>query len=81
MRAIALSCPPPALDMALRGTYRAVAQNAKFVSAASLPHIHFMGAAVVEMTRLDPGGGGHGVGGEWSAHTSRLCKGAAGPAV
>ncbi|KIY92006.1 hypothetical protein MNEG_15957, partial [Monoraphidium neglectum] len=53
VRAIALSCPPPALDSCLRGTYRAFAQNAKFVTAASLPHIHFMGAAVVEMTRLD----------------------------
>ncbi len=56
MRAIALSCPPPALETCLRGTYRAFAQNSKFVSAASVGHIHFMGAAVIEMTRLDVGG-------------------------
>lgn len=28
-------------------------RNAKFVSAASLPHIHFLGACVIEMFGLD----------------------------
>jgi hypothetical protein len=60
VRAIALACPPPALEACLRGAYRAFAQNAKFVSAASAAHIHFMGAAVIEMTRLDAGWGSLG---------------------
>lgn len=33
--------------------YRTFVQNAKFVNAASVPHIHFMGSCVVEMFGLD----------------------------
>jgi hypothetical protein len=58
VRAIAMACPPPALESCLRGAYRAFAQNAKFVTAASAPHINFMGAAVVELTRIDAGAAG-----------------------
>ena len=55
IRAMALALPPPALEDSLRGVYRADVTNARFVSAASLPHLHFMGAAVVEMSGLDLG--------------------------
>jgi nucleolar complex protein 2 len=53
IRQLALSLPPPALDVCLRGAYRAYVANARFVSAASAAHIHFMGACVVEMVGLD----------------------------
>jgi len=33
--------------------YRSFVQNAKFVNAASVPHIHFMASCVVEMFGLD----------------------------
>lgn len=81
MRAVALSCPPPALDACLRGTYRAFAQNAKFVTAASLPHIHFMGAAVVEMTRLDAGARRGRAGARSCPARCALCSGGRGPPV
>ena len=38
----------------LQGIYRSFVANAKFVNAASLPHIAFMGACVVEIFGLDP---------------------------
>lgn len=50
---MALSLPPPALDTCLRGVYRAYVSHARFVTASSLPHIHFMGAGVVELMGLD----------------------------
>ena len=37
----------------LQGVYRTFVRNAKFVSAASMPHIHFLGACVIEMFGLD----------------------------
>lgn len=37
----------------LQGVYRSFVQNAKFVNAASVPHIHFMASCVVEMFGLD----------------------------
>ena len=37
----------------MQGVYRSFVQNAKFVNAASVPHIHFMGSCVVEMFGLD----------------------------
>ncbi len=33
--------------------YRSFVQNAKFVNAASVPHIHFMASCVVDMFGLD----------------------------
>ena len=40
-------------DCILQGVYRSFVQNAKFVNAASVPHIHFMASCVVEMFGLD----------------------------
>lgn len=37
-----------------QGVYRAFSSNAKFVNAASLPLINFMGAAVIEMYGINP---------------------------
>ena len=37
----------------MQGVYRSFVQNAKFVNAASVPHIHFMASCVVEMFGLD----------------------------
>ena len=37
----------------VQGVYRSFVQNAKFVNAASVPHIHFMASCVVEMFGLD----------------------------
>ena len=37
----------------LQGVYRTFVQNAKFVNAASVPHIHFMASCVVEMFGLN----------------------------
>ena len=37
----------------LQGVYRSFVQNAKFVNASSVPHIHFMASCVVEMFGLD----------------------------
>lgn len=50
---MALTLPPPALDTCLKGVYRTYASNAKFVSPATLPHLSFMSACMVEMTGLD----------------------------
>lgn len=36
-----------------QGVYRVFVRNAKFVSAASMPHIHFLGVCVIEMFGLD----------------------------
>ena len=44
--------PAPPL-LCLQGVYRSFVQNAKFVNAASVPHIHFMASCVVEMFGLD----------------------------
>ena len=52
---MALVLPPPALDKCLSGVYRTYATNAKFVSAATLPHLNFMSSCVVEMCGLDLG--------------------------
>ena len=38
-----------------QGVYRSFVANAKFVNAASLAHISFMGACVVELFGLEPG--------------------------
>lgn len=48
--------PAPALPRprAHQGVYRAFCSNAKFVNAASLPQINFMGAAVIEMYGINP---------------------------
>lgn len=53
IRRMAAALPPPALELALKGVYRSFVQNAKFVNAASVPHIHFMASCVVEMFGLD----------------------------
>lgn len=53
IRHMAAVLPPPALELALKGVYRSFVQNAKFVNAASVPHIHFMASCVVEMFGLD----------------------------
>ncbi|DBA84942.1 TPA: hypothetical protein ACH3X2_005684 [Trebouxia sp. C0005] len=53
IRHMAAMLPPPALELALKGVYRTFVQNAKFVNAASVPHIHFMASCVVEMFGLD----------------------------
>ncbi|KAL3162814.1 hypothetical protein ABBQ32_009271 [Trebouxia sp. C0010 RCD-2024] len=53
IRHMAAMLPPPALELALKGVYRSFVQNAKFVNAASVPHIHFMASCVVEMFGLD----------------------------
>eukprot|EP00877_Chromochloris_zofingiensis_P001779 jgi/Chrzof1/11601/Cz06g01210.t1 len=53
IRDMALTLPPPALDTCLKGVYRTYASNAKFVSPATLPHLSFMSACMVEMTGLD----------------------------
>ena len=53
IRAMAISLPPPTMDTCLKGVYRAFSSNAKFVNAASAPHINFMAACVVEMYGLD----------------------------
>ncbi len=45
------ACPPLPLH---QGVYRAFSSNAKFVNAASLPQINFMGAAVIEMYGINP---------------------------
>jgi nucleolar complex protein 2 len=39
--------------LCLQGVYRSFVQNARFVNAASVPHIHFMASCVVEMFGLD----------------------------
>ena len=56
LRAVAVELPPEteALEQVLRGTYRTFAANAKFVNAASLEHVAFMSACVVEIYGLDP---------------------------
>ena len=53
VRAMALKLPPPSLDSCLKSVYRAFSANAKFVNAASVPHINFMASCVVEMYGLD----------------------------
>lgn len=55
VRAMALALPPPAIDACLKGVYRAFSANAKFVNAASAPHINFMASCIVEMYGLDAG--------------------------
>ena len=54
VRAMAIQLPHPALDRCLRGVYRTYAAAAKFVSAATVPSLHFMATCVVEMYGLDP---------------------------
>ena len=54
VRSMALKLPSPSLDACLKGVYRAYSSNAKFVNAASVPHINFMAACVVELYGLDP---------------------------
>ncbi|GAB4817038.1 hypothetical protein N2152v2_004084 [Parachlorella kessleri] len=53
IRQMAFTLPQPALDNCLKGVYRAFSANAKFVNAASVPHINFMAACVVEMYGVD----------------------------
>ncbi|KAK9822072.1 hypothetical protein WJX74_004970 [Apatococcus lobatus] len=55
IRQMALLLPDPALDLALKGTYRTFVRNARFVTPDSAPHIAFMAACVVEMHSLDMG--------------------------
>jgi nucleolar complex protein 2 len=55
VRQLALVLPPPAMERCMSGVYRAYASNAKFMSAANLPHLTFMASAMVEMTSLDLG--------------------------
>jgi hypothetical protein len=54
VRSMAMKLPQPSLDACLKGVYRAYSSNAKFVNAASVPHINFMAACVVELYGLDP---------------------------
>ena len=53
LRAIAATCPGPALERAVKGVYRAYASNAKFMNANSAENIAFMSACVVEMFGID----------------------------
>ncbi|KAK9791168.1 hypothetical protein WJX73_004155 [Symbiochloris irregularis] len=53
VREMASVLPAPTLSNAMKGVYRVFVRNAKFVSAASMPHIHFLGACVIEMFGLD----------------------------
>eukprot|EP00891_Asterochloris_glomerata_P005532 jgi/Astpho2/5532/gw1.00079.30.1_t len=55
MRAMAVQLPPPMLDSVLKGVYRSFVSNAKFVNAATTPHIAFMASCVVEVFGLDMG--------------------------
>lgn len=45
---------PGALEHVLKGAYRSYYANAKFVTAASVPHINFMATCVIELYGLDP---------------------------
>lgn len=45
----------PTHYLQLQGVYRAFSNNAKFVNAASVPHINFMAACVVEMYGINAG--------------------------
>jgi nucleolar complex protein 2 len=49
LRACMLLLPSPTPETALRSAYRAYVQNAKFVSAASVAHLGFMAAGLVEL--------------------------------
>lgn len=49
LRALLLSQPAAGAELVLKGAYRAFSANAKFVTAASLEHISFMGAGVAEL--------------------------------
>ena len=53
LRAIAATCPGPALEREVKGVYRAYASNAKFMNANSAENIAFMSACVVEMFGID----------------------------
>lgn len=53
IRSMALRLPSPAIDMCLKGVYKTYVSNAKFVNAASVPHINFMAACVVELYSID----------------------------
>jgi len=53
VRSMALSLPPPALDNALKGAYKAFMSNSKFVSANSAAALDFMAACLVELHGLD----------------------------
>lgn len=53
IRSMALRLPSPAIDMCFKGVYKTYVSNAKFVNAASVPHINFMAACVVELYGID----------------------------
>ena len=53
LRAYALALPRKATDDVLKGMVRTYAAHARFTSAASLPDISFMGAAIVELYGLN----------------------------
>ena len=69
-RLIRLPAPPRPMH---QGVYRAFSSNAKFVNAASLPLINFMGAAVIEMYGINPS--------EWTAGQSVPLECASGAVV
>jgi len=50
-------CLTGCTDSHVQGVYRAYSANSKFVNAASMPQIHFMAAAVIEMYGINAGAG------------------------
>ena len=53
IRQMALTCPFPFIELAMKGVYLTYVKNAKFVSEASLPSIILMRNCVVELYSID----------------------------